>query len=239
MTLVASGYVDGDDLTLEVIGDGFAAQLFSQGVWEWGVAACLCASGKTTMSTALSKMNRAHDYVLKLHKSGKDSRASFLVDTIGIPSAWCSEALAYKSEDVFGFADYMNNSAPLDANAALEQHWLPSAFFMNKGLSEMENMVGDTPDSLAGAAYRLQEVEMEVQSLRSVSAQTLSGALPNLVNECKVLRKKFEEAFVEESKQDGLHSFSSTSRVGSKHMLREAIRLVKKLDFQLASLSTT
>ena len=237
-TLVASGYVDCDDLKLETISDGFAAQLFAQGAWEWGVATCLCFPGETTLSTALAKMKRAHDCVLKFYGHGDESRRTMLVDTLGIPSAWCSEALAYKSLNVLGYFDHMNNTSPEEATDALDRYWLPNVFFKTKGMPVIKGVVGDAPDSLAAAVYRLQKIDIEVQSLCSKSKKIAMESVPNLANECRALREVFEEAIAEDKKQDDFHSFADTGRVDLKYMLCEAIRLVTKLDFQLVSLST-
>lgn len=236
-TLVASGYIGNDELTLEKIANGFAAQLLSNGAWEWGLAAILCSLGKTTKSTALAKMKRAHDYVLKFYGPGDEAR--FLVDTIGIPSAWCSEALAYKSESIGGFIQHMNSSSPDDASEVLAKHLLPMLFFKDKGLSAIGDIPGDaSPHALVSAVHRLRKLDTEVQSLRSKSTPTTAEGLTSLVNECQSLRKTFEAALVDAQNQDNLHSFAIASRVESKHMLREAILLVTKLDFQLASFFT-
>ena len=241
MAIVASGYVAADEYALEQLSSGFEAQLLDCGLWEYGIAVSLCSPTTPSAMTSWAKMQRAYNYVLKFFNSDTESgKVSFLKNSVGIPSHWFADACAYKSGDVVEFARNMESSTPSEAMEALERHWLPMVWFLNKTekdklLSQIDVFFDDTSDSLAADISRLLKLETSVQGLAGGSFHP--GVVASLLKESELLKSKISEALLVQRKGSEFVPYLRSSHVELKHMLREALRLVKKLHFQLVSLT--
>lgn len=117
----------------DLIIDSLSSQLISEGLWEWAVYVSLCSignAGKLESSTT-ARMIRAKNIILRFHSPTTDplaeSRGSFL-QSIGIPSRWLAEALAYRSVsegEIFGMLDNFMQYSASDSLIVMERFVIP------------------------------------------------------------------------------------------------------------------
>jgi hypothetical protein len=245
VTLSASGYVGVDGFSFEKILSGYEAELLNEGHWEWAVVVALSSAGKVSKTVGESKIKRAKQYILKFYRNDNNSASqrNFLEAQVGVPSAWFSEASAYRSTTAIEFVDHMWDVAPVEAQATLEREWLPSVYFMKKPdldvlMVAIEAMADEAPDSLAVAVYRLQKLEARVDEIGGAyDQQVAEEALPALALECNFIEKTLTDYLREETQHAAPLRFPMGCRVSLKSMLHEALEHVSKLSIQLASLS--
>jgi nuclear pore complex protein Nup98-Nup96 len=245
VTLAASGYVDADGFAFEKILSGYEAELLNEGHWEWAVVVALSSTGKVSKTAGESKMKRAKQYILKFYSQDNNSetRRTFLEAQVGVPSAWFSEASAYRSTTAIEFVGHIWDVAPAEAQATLEREWLPSVYFMKKPdldvlMVAIEAMADEAPDSLPVAVYRLQKLETRLEEIGGAyDQQVAEEALPALTLECNFIEKTLTDYLDEETRYAAPLRFPMGCRVNVKSMLHEALEHVRKLSTQLTSLS--
>ena len=126
--------VTSSSLTLNqenLIIDAISSQLIMNGSWEWAVYATLCSIGNNTLqkSAIAARLLRAKEIILMFHTPSNSNvaRRSFL-EKLGVPSAWFSAAIAYRSANegaVFTYVDQLMQFSINETLSAIENIIIP------------------------------------------------------------------------------------------------------------------
>jgi nuclear pore complex protein Nup98-Nup96 len=118
--------------------DGYAAQLTSSGRWDLAVYVMLCSFGIDRPEDLVLREQIAKAIVLNncpVVPEGETISKRAELESIGVPTAWFEEALAYRcgnNGDSFDYVKHLSAFSPEQARRALEELVVPNMLFMNK-----------------------------------------------------------------------------------------------------------
>ena len=116
--------------------DSYASQLVSCGRWDLGVYIMLCAFGIDRPEDLVSRERIAKGIVLRNCPDvleGEIIPYRDELESIGVPSAWFEEALAYRCGnrgDTFVYVKHLSQFSPEEARTAVEKLVVPNMLFM-------------------------------------------------------------------------------------------------------------
>jgi nuclear pore complex protein Nup98-Nup96 len=225
--------------------DGYAAQLISQGHWEWAVYVSLFVLDSSETSYASWKAKKAKSLVIQ-NFTGALSRAEecrqFLED-VGVPSAWFEEALALRDAtngDSYGFLNHMVNVSTKEICKTLEQVLIPNMIFMNKekldeSLKLLEVFAVDK-NSLAYAVYTFFQVYQSILTLEGASSTEIEGTMPALLEACDSIEQVFVAYKSGEDRQQGKAIRFVPALVPLSSFLAEALSQLSLFKLQMKAL---
>ncbi|KAL3914667.1 MAG: hypothetical protein SGARI_000004 [Bacillariaceae sp.] len=172
--------------------DGLKAQLLAMGVWEWSVYVSLCVLNpqNLTSSQISWRLKQAKSLVIQNYQEGDTGKSEFL-KSIGVPTEWLSQALAYRNKangDVLGFLRHTIGAGQIqEATEAFEKTLLPASLFVAKSqLSELfvlseKFVTTNNPDSLVAVLCDLVDVANNIDSLEGASPDEIEQLVPELL----------------------------------------------------------
>lgn len=179
--------------------DGYAAQLTTQGHWEWAVYVSLCILCSPQPSAWKAK--KAKSLVIQNFKetsSEEVTRRRFL-EGVGVPSAWFEEALALRcatNGDSYGYLNHMVQVSTDETCTTLEKVLIPNMLFMNRdnldeSLKVLEVFAVDE-SSLACAVFDFFQLHRSILNLEGAPRSEIDAAMPTLIDSCN----RIEDVFV-------------------------------------------
>eukprot|EP00980_Cylindrotheca_fusiformis_P027840 scaffold22560_cov135-Cylindrotheca_fusiformis.AAC.51 len=225
--------------------DGYAAQLLTDGKWEWAVyvSLCdLCASESHAWRSKKAKSIIVQNY--REDSSDAKKHRQFLEDA-GVPPSWFEEAAALQcaaSGDSYGFLSHMVQVSTDETCATLEKVLIPNMLFMSKenlaeSLKLLEVFAVDET-SLACAVYDFFQLYGSIMSLEGAPQADIDGAMPALLESCESIEHVFATYKGEQERVQGPDLCFPPTVVPISSFLAEGLSQISLFKLQLKALQS-
>jgi Nuclear protein 96/Nucleoporin autopeptidase len=193
--------------------NSYGAQLVSAGKWEWAVYVSLCCLNPEMLDSSSTdwKKTKAKELILQNYRL-EDPRAEerrTLLEGIGVPKAWFSEAVANRQAgkgDPFETIRNMVAFSPARAVAALEESVVPNILFMSsEDADRCLALLNSFPDGelspLATAVVNMLALSKELDELSRAPREEVLQRVPEMAEILEEIENTFH---AEQSKNENV-----------------------------------